>query len=82
MSVLVLILLRLWLGSAQDELITQKRVATQKAMREKGAAFKLKHKEKLARIARAAALAEENADVMALEKEKIVEEKHRYEFSN
>ena len=51
-------------------------------MREKGAAFKLKHKEKLARIARAAALAEENSDAMALEKEKIVEEKHRSEFSN
>lgn len=61
----------------KDEMIEKKRIATQKAMREKGAAFKQKHKAKLARIAAEAAELQENADVMALEKEKIIEAKHR-----
>jgi hypothetical protein len=61
----------------KDELIEEKRIATQRAMREKGAAFKLKHKAKLARIAAEAIAVQENSDVMALEKEKIIEQKHR-----
>ena len=61
----------------KDELIEQKRIATQAAMREKGAAFKQKHKAKLARIAAEALELQENSDVMALEKEKIIEEKHK-----
>ena len=58
----------------KDELIEQKRIATQAAMREKGAAFKQKHKAKLARIAAEALELQETSDVMALEKEKIIEE--------
>lgn len=61
----------------KDEMIEKQRIATQKAMREKGAAFKQKHKAKLARIAAEAVELQENADVMALEKEKIIEAKHR-----
>ena len=61
----------------KDELIEQKRIATQRAMREKGAAFKMKHKAKLARIAAEARELQKNSDVMALEKEKMIEEKHK-----
>ena len=45
-------------------------------MREQSAAFKLKHKAKLARIAKEARDYQANVDVMAVEKEREIEEKH------
>lgn len=61
----------------KDKLIEQQRIATQSAMREKGAAFKQKHKAKLARIAAEAFEMQKNADSMAVDKEKLIEEKHK-----
>jgi hypothetical protein len=65
----------------KDELIEQKRIKTRREMREKGAASKIKHKAKLARIAQEARDYQANIDVMAVEKEREIEQKHKRKSS-
>ena len=61
----------------KDVLVEQKRRQMVRDMRARGAAAKVKRAEKIERLQNMASLEQENADVVALEKEAAIAEKHK-----